>query len=424
MRFVVKGRTHEISRESVEQSMVGAKPEPVRQWAVEVNGHAYPVKQVFAAATGLARGDFISTVAQDKLARLGFSVYAASGGGCAPRADEDGRSELAVLVDAVREIELGAISAGAEEYGYPNLVLCLIDAIFSIGMRYTTTRRVVEHFKLWWDSNVDGLSASDSRLSVADFASQLGFVTELDQPGARAEAKRVFGNLNLTSPRGGILKAIAVVEAAQALLSFGIEDKSDLLEHYSDSEFTDAFRSIRGQSSGVSLRYLFMLAGREEEAKPDRMILRFLERHLGYRPRPEEAVALLSAVTDELRKDGLNMSVRDLDHAIWRTETSNPGPVETPARPASKYAPLGDYLASLNNDRVELTFERIEEIIAAPLPPSARNHAAFWANHYGGTHVWATAWMDAGWRVDSYSLAGERVVFLRTATDAHGCYDS
>jgi hypothetical protein len=80
----------------------------------------------------------------------------------------------------------------------------------------------------------------------------------------------------------------------------------------------------------------------------------------------------------------------------------------------SKYSPLRDYLSAHKSDRVELTYAQIEEIIGATLPPSARQHSAFWANHYGGTHVWATQWMDAGWKVDSHSVSSERVVFIRT----------
>jgi len=83
-------------------------------------------------------------------------------------------------------------------------------------------------------------------------------------------------------------------------------------------------------------------------------------------------------------------------------------------RRGSKYLPLHDYLLAHRSDRVELTYSQIEEIIGSSLPPSSRNHAAvFWANSYGGTHVWATQWMEAGWKVESNSGTAERVVFVR-----------
>ena len=79
----------------------------------------------------------------------------------------------------------------------------------------------------------------------------------------------------------------------------------------------------------------------------------------------------------------------------------------------SKYDPLGRYLRTLTGDRVELTFRDIEAIIAVPLPPSCRVHAPqFWANSYSGG-PWTRQWLDAGWRVSSHSVSGERVVFRR-----------
>jgi len=77
-----------------------------------------------------------------------------------------------------------------------------------------------------------------------------------------------------------------------------------------------------------------------------------------------------------------------------------------------KYAPLGDYLRGIAQNAVTLSYQQIEEIIGASLPPSAHNHGVFWANA-GGTHVWAVEWMAAGWKVTSYSLTEKRVSFAR-----------
>lgn len=77
-----------------------------------------------------------------------------------------------------------------------------------------------------------------------------------------------------------------------------------------------------------------------------------------------------------------------------------------------KYRPLGDYLRLRDSATITMTFEEIERILGASLPPSARNHGAFWANS-GQTHVWATEWMSAGWRVVGHSLDEQRVTFAR-----------
>ena len=88
-----------------------------------------------------------------------------------------------------------------------------------------------------------------------------------------------------------------------------------------------------------------------------------------------------------------------------------------PGRRRSKYSPLHDFLTAHKADRVELSYSQIEEIIGSSLPASSRKHSAqFWANHYGGTHVWATQWMDAGWKVDGHSISAERVVFVRVVS--------
>lgn len=74
LRFVVNGQAVRISREGVERAMEGIDPEPIRSHAVVVRGVRYPVKQVFATATGLDRLDFTSATARRHLANLNFKL--------------------------------------------------------------------------------------------------------------------------------------------------------------------------------------------------------------------------------------------------------------------------------------------------------------------------------------------------------------
>lgn len=80
----------------------------------------------------------------------------------------------------------------------------------------------------------------------------------------------------------------------------------------------------------------------------------------------------------------------------------------------SRYAPLAIWLQSQSSsrDRVQLTFQDVEEIIDAELPRSAREHRAWWANDPGG-HVQSQQWLDAGWRVAQVNITEERVIFAR-----------
>lgn len=76
-----------------------------------------------------------------------------------------------------------------------------------------------------------------------------------------------------------------------------------------------------------------------------------------------------------------------------------------------KYQPLLEHLERRNGRPEMLTFEDIEAIIGAGLPPSAVKHRGFWANDNDER---AHAWSRAGYRV-AYVDREERVVrFERT----------
>jgi DNA-binding XRE family transcriptional regulator len=77
----------------------------------------------------------------------------------------------------------------------------------------------------------------------------------------------------------------------------------------------------------------------------------------------------------------------------------------------SKYHPLYMYLERVEEEQVVLTFEEIERVIGASLPPSARSNRAFWSNRTGGSQ--ASAWMEAGFHVVSLDLQEGLVTFGR-----------
>lgn len=74
-----------------------------------------------------------------------------------------------------------------------------------------------------------------------------------------------------------------------------------------------------------------------------------------------------------------------------------------------KYVPLSAFLLSRTEDEITLGFEKIEEIIAAALPHSARTYAAWWAND--PTHVQARGWLEVGWKTARLQLESGRVTF-------------
>lgn len=78
-----------------------------------------------------------------------------------------------------------------------------------------------------------------------------------------------------------------------------------------------------------------------------------------------------------------------------------------------KYRPLYNYLSQLKEDKVNLTFSEMNEILGFHLPASAYKFSSFWGNNDNGQHHHCRAWMDAGYKtVDvSKNLIDQHVFF-------------
>ncbi len=193
--------------------------------------------------------------------------------------------------------------------GYRSVPLCAIDSIFSIGVRYENVEKVVARYKEYWAGK--GVIANSPEHTTRDFLVEFGRRTDL--------ASSLFENQQRTSTRNGILKADAVVKLLEVLGSpeFNIQTTDELKAHFGDAKLDAAIRSLRGQASGVSAKYLFLLAGVEDAVKPDRMIIRFVSSAVGRRVTAIEAQELVVAASNELRKKFPQLTPRILDHAIW-----------------------------------------------------------------------------------------------------------
>ena len=69
----VGGRDFDQTKRQIEMAMEGVEPEEARKYLVEVNGLAYPPKQVLAHVTGWERQSFTTMEAQRVLKKVGFS---------------------------------------------------------------------------------------------------------------------------------------------------------------------------------------------------------------------------------------------------------------------------------------------------------------------------------------------------------------
>lgn len=207
--------------------------------------------------------------------------------------------ELAELVAAnvgVYEVSL------PPEYFYKSLPLAIIDAVFSIGVTYTSTantvRRFCENQTPPWAKHRNELGPE---YTIGDFISLVGNrpVDEL--------ATHIYGNRQRTSAKNGILKAEVINKWAVVLLEHDINCFADVPKLMGNLLLDNKLRALRGQGSGLSLNYFKMLVGDDTGIKADRHILRFMEM-IGIRD-----VAILRSIAAQM-----GVTPRLLDYAIWQ----------------------------------------------------------------------------------------------------------
>lgn len=209
-----------------------------------------------------------------------------------------------------------------EEFFYASLPLCVVDAVFSIGVTYTSTANTVTRFckrQDWAKSLSPDTPRQTGEHSIREF---LALFDDLAQ---EKMADNLFGNRQRTSSRSGILKAEAVQRFAAALLESGIDDFGDI----TDSRLAIAetlIREIPGQRSGISFDYFRMLAGDDNLIKPDRMVQRYIANSIDLKLEqvtPDLARKVLQGAISALEKKGHAWSPRQLDYAIWSMESEN-----------------------------------------------------------------------------------------------------
>ncbi len=206
----------------------------------------------------------------------------------------------------------------SEEYYYRSLPFCIIDAVYSLAARYSSTRNTVIHF-----CNVQGLQRLrpkgspypeiSEQYSVQQFEGLLSHYSDYGRIAAE-----LFDNRQRTSTKNGILKAEAVHRFTRVLLRHQVNYFQDIPTVIRSEQFDSEIRSIPGQTYGTSLTYFFMLSGEENLVKPDRMVLRFLGRAIGRQVSQHNPHVWLSQALKILNGKYPKLTLRELDHEIWK----------------------------------------------------------------------------------------------------------
>jgi hypothetical protein len=220
-------------------------------------------------------------------------------------------TDIERLADRCREILPTDLSLKTPDEHH-SVPLCAIDAIYSIGVRYEGVKNVVSRYEDYWRSK--GVDADSSQHTTKDFLDEFG--------DRRNLGETLFNNCQLTSPRGGIPKADAVVQLLRLLGSseYNIQTTEELKAHFADQTLDAAIRQVHGQGSGISAKYLFLLAGVDDAVKPDRMIIRFVSKAVGRNVPPVEAQELVGAASRQLQRQDRRLTPRALDHIIWHAQ--------------------------------------------------------------------------------------------------------
>jgi hypothetical protein len=76
----------------------------------------------------------------------------------------------------------------------------------------------------------------------------------------------------------------------------------------------------------------------------------------------------------------------------------------------SKYQPLSDWLTEQTRDQIPITFSEVEEVLAVPLAPSARNHQPYW---YSVRNSLGKAIAAGGFKASRVNLTAETATLVR-----------
>jgi hypothetical protein len=204
-----------------------------------------------------------------------------------------------------------------DEYFYQSVPICVIDAVYSIGVRYGQVQNVVDRYCRYFNlkktrDNRNSLPPIDSQEPLRDFLKKMQDIS------VETFTSDIFQNRQRTSTNKGILKAEAIYRFAEVLKNHGVNYLQDVSAAIQSIDLEKDIKQIPGQRSGISLTYFFMLSGSEDFIKPDRMIQRFLESVLQRPIRISESQNLLSEAAEELKLDYPNITPRSLDYLIWQ----------------------------------------------------------------------------------------------------------
>jgi len=198
---------------------------------------------------------------------------------------------------------------------YKSLPMCIIDAVFSIGVKYKHVEKAERAFIKYFNLKISKKYPIVNEYTIDDFLKNMNTFSTMEEA-----AKKGFQNRQKTSTNNGILKAEACKLVAEVFKKHGINTLKDFNEYSDKKTLDDDIRQVKGQSSGIMLKYLYMLAGKTDEIKPDRHMIGFVKRffkEIQSDKQYDEIINIIKITVEKLKPKYPMLTERYLDVLIW-----------------------------------------------------------------------------------------------------------
>ena len=220
------------------------------------------------------------------------------------------KEDVRLLAGRLVEIGVTPPKKPLKEAGYPNLALCVVDAVFSRQQRYGTAAQSVSALQGYWEAKGFKPSVSARRLLLKDFLGRVGRLSEATLVG------KVFGNEQRALGVPTLSRAAVVIDLTRNLQARGIESKADARNPDRQPDLLAAAKETRGVGAGT-VAYLARLVGSETADGPAEWVVTFVAEALGRDIAAAEASELLEAATRRLQKKQAKLTATDVEQAVW-----------------------------------------------------------------------------------------------------------
>lgn len=202
---------------------------------------------------------------------------------------------------------------------HDSLALAVIDAIQSTASEYEKSVRAVDRYRAY--------RGAQGHIDVTDGTRAL--LRTFEEAGGALTWSGKIGNYKRSYSDSESLRANAIQDAAEQFHRLQINSAADLRSVVTDPTrywaARDAWMSASSAADEINWTYLLMLVG-VSWVLPQSLSSRFTVETLGEDPGADRVRKLLSEVSEAMQ-----VSLVELEHAIWRWELNLAQPTEIPA---------------------------------------------------------------------------------------------